>query len=66
MKLDYVKVPFTNNPSMTRFEGPIYNKNPDKRYLIDKEKQFNFLKTVFMVRRPYQKKTTYLKIISIF
>ena len=42
MKLDYVKVPFTNNPSMTRFDGPIYNKNPDKRYLIDKEKQFNF------------------------
>ena len=41
MKLDYVKVPFTNNPTMTRFDGPIYNKNPDKQYLIDKEKQFN-------------------------
>ena len=59
MKLDYVKVPFTNNPSMTRFDGPIYNKNPDKRYLIDKEKQFNFLVTVFMVRQPVSKENEF-------
>ena len=30
MNLDYVKIPFTNNPSMTRYDGPIYNKTPNK------------------------------------
>ena len=30
MNIDYVKTPFTNNPSMTRLEGPVYNKNPEK------------------------------------
>ena len=34
MNIDYVKTPFTNNPSMTRLEGPVYNKNPEKVYSV--------------------------------
>ncbi len=36
MNIDYVKTPFTNNPSMTRLEGPAYNQNPNERYLAEK------------------------------
>ena len=42
MNLDYVKIPFTNNPSMTRYDGPIYNKTPDKNYLSEKAKQMEY------------------------
>ena len=43
MNIDYVKTPFTNNPSMTRLEGPVYNKNPDKIYIHEKQKQIDLL-----------------------
>ena len=42
MNLDYVKIPFTNNPSMTRYDGPIYNKTPNKNYLSEKAKQMEY------------------------
>ena len=42
MNLDYVKIPFTNNPSMTRYDGPIYNKTPNKNYLSEKVKQMEY------------------------
>jgi len=49
MNLDYVKIPFTNNPSMTRYDGPIYNKTPNKNTLefgcgngVHTEKILNF------------------------
>ncbi len=41
MNIDYVKTPFTNNPSMTRLEGPAYNQNPNERYLAEKQKQLD-------------------------
>tara|TARA_B100001113_G_scaffold11172_1_gene8740 strand:- start:251 stop:970 length:720 start_codon:yes stop_codon:yes gene_type:complete len=41
MNIDYVKTPFTNNPSMTRLEGPAYNQNPNERYLAEKHKQLD-------------------------
>jgi hypothetical protein len=41
MNIDYVKTPFTNNPSMTRFEGPTYNQSPNERYLAEKQKQLD-------------------------
>ena len=41
MNIDYVKTPFTNNPSMTRLEGPAYNQNPNERYLAEKYKQLD-------------------------
>lgn len=66
MKLDYVKVPFTNNPSMTRFDGPIYNKNPDKRYLIDKEKQFNFFEDSIYGQTTISKENNLLEKLLVF
>ena len=41
MNIDYVKTPFTNNPSMTRLEGTAYNQNPNERYLAEKQKQLD-------------------------
>ena len=41
MNIDFVKVPFSNNPSMSRYEGQIFNKNPSKIYLLEKQKQLN-------------------------
>ena len=43
MNIDYVKTPFTNNPSMTRLEGSVYNKNPEKVYLHEKQQQIDLL-----------------------
>lgn len=39
MNIDYVKTPFTNNPSMIRLEEAVYNQNPNKKYLQEKQKQ---------------------------
>jgi len=39
MNIDFVKTPFTNNPTMSRHDGPIFNKKPDSRYLIEKQKE---------------------------
>ena len=43
MNIDYVKTPFTNNPSMIRLEGSVYNQNPNKKYLQEKQKQIDLL-----------------------
>ena len=43
MNIDYVKTPFTNNPSMIRLEGPAFTKNPNKKYLNEKQRQMNLL-----------------------
>ena len=40
MNIDFIKVPFSNNPSMQKFDGLLYNQNPNKEYLLDKEAQF--------------------------
>ena len=39
MNIDFIKVPFSNNPSMQKFDGLLYNPNPNKEYLLDKEAQ---------------------------
>jgi hypothetical protein len=39
MNLDFVKIPFTNNPSMVRYEGIPYNKNPNQHYIKQKKKE---------------------------
>ena len=39
MNLDFVKTPFTNNPSMVRYEGTPYNKNPNQYHKIQKKKE---------------------------
>jgi len=40
MNIDFIKVPFSNNPSMQKYDGLLYNQNPNKEYLLDKESQF--------------------------
>ena len=39
MNIDFIKVPFSNNPSMQKYDGLLYNQNPNKDYLLDKEAQ---------------------------
>ena len=39
MNIDFVKTPFTNNPTMNRYDGPVFNKKPDSSYLIEKQKE---------------------------
>ena len=39
MNLDFVKTPFTNNPSMVRYEGNPFNKNPNQYYIKQKKKE---------------------------
>ena len=41
MNLSFVKTPFTNKPTMTLYDGPIFNKNPDIKYLNEKKKQLD-------------------------
>ena len=40
MNIDFIKVPFSNNPSMQKYDGPLFNPNPDKKYLSEKHLQF--------------------------
>jgi len=40
MNIDFIKVPFSNNPSMQKYDGLLYNQNPNKEYLLNKESQF--------------------------
>ena len=39
MNIDFIKVPFSNNPSMQKYDGPFFNKNPDEKYLSEKQLQ---------------------------
>ena len=41
MHIDYVKTPFTNNPSMQKYSGPLLNENPRKIYLDEKLRQLS-------------------------
>ena len=41
MNIDFVKTPFTNNPTMNRYDGPVFNKKPDSSYLIEKQKEID-------------------------
>ena len=39
MNIDFIKVPFSNNPSMQKYDGPLFNPNPDEEYLCEKQIQ---------------------------
>ena len=43
MNIDFVKTPFTNNPTMNIHKGPIYNQNPNEEYLEEKKRQIDLL-----------------------
>ena len=39
MNIDFIKVPFSNNPSMQKYDGPLFNTNPNEKYLSEKQLQ---------------------------
>ena len=39
MNIDFIKVPFSNNPSMQKYDGPLFNSKPDEKYLSEKHLQ---------------------------
>ena len=39
MNIDFIKVPFSNNPSMQKYDGPLFNQRPDEKYLSQKQLQ---------------------------
>ena len=39
MNIDFIKVPFSNNPSMQNYDGPLFNRNPNKKYLFKKREE---------------------------
>ena len=39
MNIDFIKVPFSNNPSMQKYDGPLFNTNPNDKYLSEKQLQ---------------------------
>ena len=39
MNIDFIKVPFSNNPSMQKYDGPLFNANPNEKYLSEKQLQ---------------------------
>ena len=39
MNIDFIKVPFLNNPSMQKYDGPLFNRNPNDKYLSKKREE---------------------------
>ena len=39
MNIDFIKVPFLNNPSMQKYDGPLFNRNPNSKYLFKKREE---------------------------
>ena len=55
MNLDFVKTPFTNNPSMIRLEGDPYNIYPSQDYLQQKKKELSLHKESLSVESKLSK-----------
>ena len=43
MHLDFIKTPFTNNPSMQKYSGDLINNSPRPKYIEEKIKQISLL-----------------------
>ena len=41
MHLDFIKTPFTNNPSMQKYSGDLINKSPRTKYIEEKINQIS-------------------------
>ena len=55
MNIDFIKVPFSNNPSMQKYDGPLFNTNPDEKYLSEKQLQLKrYGKDLFGQTDQYQ------------
>jgi len=56
MNIDFIKVPFSNNPSMQKYDGPLFNTSPNEIYLSEKQLQFEkygrrFIRTNRTIRK---------------
>ena len=67
MNIDFVKTPFTNNPTMSRHDGPIFNKKPDSRYLIEKQKEIEIFGENLLGETELSKsKNLLFKLLNLF
>ena len=41
MNINFVKTPFTNKPTMSRYHGPTFSKTPNQTYISEKQKQLD-------------------------
>ena len=55
MNIDFVKVPFLNNPSMQKYEGQIVKKFPSDYYLEEKNVRLKILIQTYMENLNYLK-----------
>ena len=66
MNIDFIKVPFSNNPSMQKYDGPLLNPNPDKKYLSEKHLQFKkYGKDLFGQTEQYENSDLNKKVSQI-
>ena len=55
MNIDFIKVPFSNNPSMQKYDGPLFNSNPDEKYISEKHVQIKkYGKDLFGQTKQYE------------
>ena len=66
MNIDFIKVPFSNNPSMQKYDGPLFNSNPNKKYLFEKQLQIKkYGKDLFGQTEQYESSDLNKKVPSI-
>ena len=66
MNIDFIKVPFSNNPSMQKYDGPLFNSNPNKKYLFEKQLQIKkYGKDLFGQTEQYDRSDLNNKVCQI-
>ena len=66
MNIDFIKVPFSNNPSMQKYDGPLFNSNPDEKYLSEKHLQIKkYGKDLFGQTEQYESSDLNKKVSQI-
>jgi len=63
MNIDFIKVPFSNNPSMQKYDGPLFNPNPEEKYISEKHLQIKkYGKDLFGQTEQYGSSDLYKKV----
>ena len=66
MNIDFIKVPFSNNPSMQKYDGPLFNSSPDEKYLSEKHLQIKkYGKDLFGQTEQYESSDLNKKVSQI-
>ena len=66
MNIDFIKVPFSNNPSMQKYDGPLFNSNPDEKYISEKHLQIKkYGKDLFGQTEQYESSDLNKKVSQI-